>query len=66
LRSLSSLTDEVEEAVARPEQPEVEQPEEEQRAVAALSSHVAAPRSEVSRPTVLQPRVVAGLSESVD
>jgi hypothetical protein len=41
--------------VARPEQPE-----EEQRAVAALSSHVAAPMSGASRPIVLQPRVVAG------
>jgi hypothetical protein len=46
--------------VARPEQPEAEQPEEQQRAVAALSSHVAAPISGAYLPIVLQPRVVAG------
>jgi len=60
--ALAELIDANEEAVARPEHVEAEQPEEHQQAVSAPISRVAAPRPSTLAgcSTVVQPRVRAG------
>jgi hypothetical protein len=60
--ALAELIDTTEEAVARLEQVEAEQPEDHQQAVSAPISRVAAPRPSTSAgcSTVVQPRVKAG------